>query len=455
MAKWYDEELLIALSNRMMDDDILRTCSPSSASRAMWAFTTLLADTDPSWESNDNDEELQLSLLALSMSSSSSSSEEEEEDKRSIMMSNQNGKMAMREQLFELFHNLGGILLSSQLTPVDASSALFAYGKANYALDMGIVDHLAEVLACDFMLERATTRQVAQALWACGRMIDWDDSHYSMEQGHSLSSSSSSSSSHNQQQMQQQQSDLLAPPYLRSARQFAQHLALHKDRMTTKDVAQTIWALGRLRIMDYAEIVEPLALAASDVAPNCNAQEIANILWGLSKVDYHPFHPLILDTPNYLQEQTVISTLTRRMMMPEVLHDCSSQEAATVLYALGRMKVRDNAVFAAMSSVMMQRLTDTHPQHHPPEDDDDDDDGGDGNQRRRGASRVVSAQSIANALWAHQEVGIKPPQSLFDSWAFGMVNVVGLSSPPIDTKKSSSSSSSLDPLQENSKNSKQ
>eukprot|EP00978_Attheya_sp_CCMP212_P011348 scaffold28014_cov45-Attheya_sp.AAC.1 len=144
MAKWYDEELLIALSNRMMDDDILRTCSPSSASRAMWAFTTLLADTDPSWESNDNDEELQLSLVALSMSSSSSSSEAEEEDRRSIIVSNQNGKMAMREQLFELFHNLGGILLSSQLTPVDASSALFAYGKANYALDMGIVDHLAE-----------------------------------------------------------------------------------------------------------------------------------------------------------------------------------------------------------------------------------------------------------------------------------------------------------------------
>jgi len=193
------------------------------------------------------------------------------------------------------------------------------------------------------------------------------------------------------------------------------------------------------------------------VAPNCNAQEIANILWGLSKVDYHPFHPLILDTPNYLQEQRVISNLTHRMMMPEVLQDCSSQEAATVLYALGRMKVRDNAVFAAMSSVMMQRLTDTHPQHHPdehhpPEEDDDDD--GDGNQRRRGASRVVSAQSIANALWAHQEVGIKPPQSLFDSWAFGMVNVVGLSSPPIGMKNSSSSSS-LDPLQENSKSSKQ
>jgi hypothetical protein len=334
------------------------------------------------------------------------------------MMSNQNGKMAMREQLFELFHNLGGILLSSQLTPVDVSSALFAYGKANYALDMGIVDHLAEVLACDFMLERATTRQVSQALWACGRMIDWDDSH----------------SSHNQQHMQQQQSDLLAPPYLRSARQFAQHLALHRDRMTTKDVAQTIWALGRLRIMDYAEIVEPLALAASDVAPNCNAQEIANILWGLSKVDYHPFHPLILDTPNYLQEQAVISNLTRRMMMPEVLHDCSSQEAATVLYALGRMKVRNESVFAAMSSVMMQRLTDTHPhpdKHHTLEEEG----GGDGKQRHRGASRVVSAQSIANALWAHQEVGIKPPQSLFDSWAFGMVNVVGLSSPPFEEKE--------------------
>lgn len=62
----------------------------------------------------------------------------------------------MKEVLFEMFQALGGILLSTQLTPVDASSAMWAMAKSSYALDMRIFDHLAEVLAVDFMMETAT-----------------------------------------------------------------------------------------------------------------------------------------------------------------------------------------------------------------------------------------------------------------------------------------------------------
>ena len=157
----------------MIDEDILSTCIPSSASRFLWSLSNLV---------NNNGEQ----------------------------------NYEMDDLLFEMFQSLGGILLSSQLTPVDASSAMWAIAKSSYSLDMGIFDHLAETLAKDHMLERATVHQVCHALWACGKMINFEDPvKEKIEYG-----------------------EVTPPPYATSGTKYATFLVSMIDQMSPKDFAQ-------------------------------------------------------------------------------------------------------------------------------------------------------------------------------------------------------------------------
>jgi hypothetical protein len=178
MADYYDKDVLKALSERMLDRDIMYTCTPSSASRFLWSLSSLV---------------------------------------------NKKEDYEMDELLFEMFQSLGGILLSSQLTPVDATSAMWAIAKSSYSLDMGIFDHLAEMLARDSMLERATVQQVCHALWACGKMMNFEDPlKEKIEYG-----------------------EVTPPPYKLYATKYATFLVSLIDQMSSKDVAQvsemSIW----------------------------------------------------------------------------------------------------------------------------------------------------------------------------------------------------------------------
>ncbi len=317
MTKCYDKELMKLISDRMRSEDIIESLTPSSASRFLWSFTSLV-------ENNAED-------------------------------------FDMKEILYESFQTYGGILLSAKLTPVDSSSAMWAMAKSSYSLDMGIFDHLAKVLAVEFMLSRATIQQIAEALWSCGKMISWED--FLMEK--------------------MEYGEFTPPPYVESGKYFAAYLASCSGNMSPKDISQSIWAIGRLKITD-SEIINPLADMAKVMATNeeFNSQEIANILWALSKVDF--------------DDVETVSKLTEQIQRPMILESTSPQEAANVLYALGKMGIRDAEAFSSMNTVLMRQLD------------------------------SATTQTIANALWAHDTVNLQPPRQLFDSWAKEKLDIVGL-----------------------------
>ncbi len=170
-AKYYDEVVIKALCNRMSNLDIISSCTPSSASRFLWSISSLVSGIE------DNE---------------------------------------VAELLFKMFQSLGGTLLSSRITSVDASSAMWAVAKSSYSLDKGIFDHLAEMLAKDQMLEQATVQHVCQALWACGKMSHFEDPlKEKMEFG-----------------------EVKPPPYHKYAIKYASFLVSSIDQMSPKDVAQ-------------------------------------------------------------------------------------------------------------------------------------------------------------------------------------------------------------------------
>jgi hypothetical protein len=302
----YDEEALVALANRILESDILESCSPKSASRILSSFTELI-DT---------------------------SAKEGSE---------------IRFVLLELFHGLGTHLLSAQLTPAETSASMLAYAKASYIQDMGIFDHLADHLRS--ILDDCSIRQVAESIWACGKMMAWEsDQNGEIDSG---------------------------PPYLTASREYAAFLASRATQLTAQDVSQAIWASGRLGFADWKTVCT-FAYRARQVSPDCTVCEVANILWGLSKVGYN--------------DREVISALTDRMMDL----DPTANEAATVIFSLGRMEIRDEVVFSSMSNFMMEQL------------------------------EMASAQSVANALFSFKKVRITPPPALLQSWALQKLGLAGV-----------------------------
>jgi hypothetical protein len=141
--------------------------------------------------------------------------------------------------------------------------------------------------------------------------------------------------------------------------------------------------MGRLKITDMS-VLFALAMKASKIASEkgFNSQELANVIWGLSKTEY--------------RDEMVLSILTKQMRDEVILEQSTPQEAANVMYALGRMMVRDEETFSCMNEVVMRNLD------------------------------QATTQAIANTLWAHDRVNLTPPQQLFDSWAKEKLDIVGL-----------------------------
>jgi hypothetical protein len=209
------------------------------------------------------------------------------------------------------------------------------------------------------MLERANTRLISQAVWACGKMAEFEDPI--------LSSTESLLGV-------QEDAAPNQPPYLNNVYKMLTFLIRHKAHMTPKHVAETIWAaFGRLSISDQYYL-EEMSDIASTVAPQCNSREIANIVWGFSKVDY-------ADDPQ------MISNLVRVITTTQLSNKCTSQEAANCIYALGRLYIRDQELFSALSSIIKNQIHD------------------------------ANSQAIANCLWAHDVVGLPAPQEFLSVWA--------------------------------------
>lgn len=317
------EAILPTLGSRLLEKDIVNTCTPKQACRILSAFTALCTRPE---------------LLNVG-----------EDLRHSMLISN-------------LFECHGEHLLSTRLSPLDTSSAVYAYAKAQYVADMGIFDHLVNMVASQ--ASHYSNRQISQTLWACGRMISYDSIGVDEDDlGNEFSSVAS-----------------YRPPYVSSATTLAIYLASSSSALSCKDVVQALWALSHLGLND-ARIIEPLVDRVHMVATNLNVQERANLLWALSKLRSH--------------DSKVIFLLTRPFANPSNVNNDGSchmtfikpQEASNILYALGRMNIRDESVFRNLTDLILEQID------------------------------SVSAQTVANVLWAHRAVHLEPPRLLLDKWA--------------------------------------
>jgi len=305
-AHTFNEKILEGIGSRLMEPEYVDACSPKLASRILATFTSLIES-------------------------------EKHSPTESLIQIKQ-----------DLFHNYGGHLLSSSLSPSEISSALYAYAKGNYLRDMGVFDHLVSLLAAS--RHECTVRQLSQSLWSCGKMMAWEGRELVQDETDQMSKA--------------------GPPYVANAENIAEELSTRLDELSPADIAQIVWAMGKLSIRDDL-MHSRFARRAKELSACLNASMISNILWGLARVEY--------------KNEEIITELTYRLASPDL--QTSPKEAASVLFSLGRLNWRDETLFYQFSQKMVEQIEDTN------------------------------AQSIANTLWAFRAVHLRPPQELLDTWA--------------------------------------
>jgi hypothetical protein len=191
------------------------------------------------------------------------------------------------------------------------------------------------------------TRLVVQAVWSCGKMARFEVDR-----------------------------DSQPPPYMESVTVFLSYLIDNGDEMTPPQISQVIWALGSLRFSDARitkELSNIVVRMVSDPVMAFNSQEIANMVWGFSKIGC---------------EGDVVLSLVRHVTESSRLREeCTSQEASNMLYSLGKLALKDHDAFKSLSAILMSQL------------------------------HAASSQAIANALWAFDAVELEPPIELMGSWA--------------------------------------
>lgn len=220
-----------------------------------------------------------------------------------------------------LFDRLGIHMLSAaRLPPLDISSTIQAYAKACYTQDVGIFDSLVAVMAS--RLNEFGTRQIAQCLWACGKMKSWETMHA--------------------------EDDMMEddPPYVELALQWAKLLGDRSEELTVKDATQALWALGHL-LTDDPETVSVLARRAKELSAQLNGREVSNILWSLSK--------------NGSRDFDVVYELTRRFAASPAV-ELNPQECANILYAMAKLDIRDDVIFGNLANHMLDQLASTSAQ---------------------------------------------------------------------------------------------
>jgi hypothetical protein len=327
MARWRHEDALQALGERIVDPELCDHCTPKLASRIIATYTSILS-------------------LPKNVTGTPSTKDD-----------------SLRELTSQVFHNYGGLLLTSKLSPAEVSSTLYAYAKASYSHDMGIFDHLMSLMAdLSCSSDAPSVRQMTQSLWSCGKMSVWEAGGYITLDAHS-----------------EESSNRVEPPCLESSYIIAAALSTRAEELTQKDTAQCLWALGRLGAPNQG-IVASFARRAADLVHEMNAVEVSNILWGLSRINY--------------VDHVLLNQLMTRLISQEM--EVSPKEAAMALYALARLGVGNEGVYASLSDVMIDKIDET------------------------------SAQAVANTLWAYQKVALRPPQQLLNVWAaqkLGLVSV--------------------------------
>jgi len=336
MAKWWDEQAVNVLVERLLEHSVVESCAPSTASRILWSYVTLVSAAQAKETGNANGGGQQRHPSAL---------------------------------LDDLFQEYGPKLLSEKLSPIDASCALYAYGKALYTRDLGIVDHLACLLNRYLRMKKKLTPQhIAEALWACARLTTMekeadDDDDATMTTTTTVLRRSTGNT----------------PPYTASAPYFAEQVALCNGTLTSYAISKTIWAMGKLKIYD-SRLLLPLAKRAEEEASTFRANAVASTLIGLSKLKYK-------DTNG----SRVVSSLTAQICRKEILRDSNHQVTSNVMFSLAQLRSLDEQavvpVFKTLVGAMNKRLNEATP------------------------------QAIALTLWAHSALGLPKPVQLVRRYA--------------------------------------
>lgn len=265
----------------------------------------------------------------------------------------------------DLFYAYGGHLLSSNLSVAEVSSALYAYAKANYVQDKGVFDHLVNLLASS--KEHCSSRQLSQTIWSCGKMIAWERQDMEL--------------------LDDEDAEMEDPPYLENAINIATELSTRAEDLSAIDVAQIMWGIGKLEIRDEDELLSVFANRAIEISSSMNAAEVSNVLWGAAKVKF--------------MDGKLIGSMSERLASDDI-YVSSPRVASSILFSLARLKWQDEVVFGKLSKAMIDDIED------------------------------VNAQSIANTLWAFKAVRMRPPRELLDTWAIARLGIV----PAIENKTS-------------------
>lgn len=277
-AQWKgDVTIISALASRLLDEDVLAaSCSAKGASRLLGSFSVLCEPLDG--EQTD----------------------------------------ASAGLLARLFEAYGEHLLSVQLTPMQATTAIYGYARASYGKDIAIFDYLAESIAAQ--VARCTTRQLAMSLWSCGKMVVWDsEDEVSSEM------------------------PLVSPRFATSATLLLKELCLRSDKLNAKDVGQTIWAMARLQLNEPS-CFEVLGKRAEELVADMTTTEIANVLWAVSILSGKKAYRIVF-------------VLTRRLLSPdETLDGMDIREASAVLFALAKLNIRDEELFQKLVVVVMRSI---------------------------------------------------------------------------------------------------
>jgi hypothetical protein len=262
---------------------------------------------------------------------------------------------ASLSDLFELYGET--ILLSShELSPRDLSSVVHAYAKSNYLHDMGIFDQLVRNVGS--RVQEMSVRQLAQCLWACGRMMSWESDPAQLPsqpldppQGMAARDNFFEPEAPSREGPGTTGAD--ASPYLPSALALAISLAARSDQLTAQDVTQALWALGHVLSAvpsfhsspepggpegpEYKATLKMLAQRAKALNHRLSPREAAIILWSLGRISTSASPP----------DFDVVYLLTRRFAATsnKDVKVLTSQECAMVLQAMARLDVRDADLF--------------------------------------------------------------------------------------------------------------
>lgn len=240
--------------------------------------------------------------------------------------------------LSTLFRSSEGVLLSAsdELHPNDISAMMTAHAKRPRSCNVTIFCSLASSLAAPDQLQRCTTRQAAQALWACGRLSTREDFKVVSQ-------------------------SVPTKRYLR-------HLVQNLEALSPLDVSQSIWGLARLDVQSEDTLL--LTKHARTLSTQLRETEVANILWGMSKLRLADFQTVFVLTRRYCDTGK------------GALVSIKPEEASSILYALGCMDIHDEEIYRVLTDAFLRK------------------------------AKSTNAQAVTNMIWAYRNVHMEPPLTL-------------------------------------------